>query len=337
MSKHTLRTPIDRAKLASQLLTLGALLLLFVVLDLTVFFVFTRRCIPNTSEGMQAKSVELDAYLPFDEDSKIVDVDGSLKLEDDLPVVDGAAGLFPVMSGFVNAVYPADSVHFDGESFTPDSALQYSNTRGAYKAIVDGTVDIAICVAPSEEQLAYAEENGVELVFTPIGRDAFVFLVNQNNPVDDLTVEELKGIYSGEYTNWSLVGGDNTHIAVLQRNAGSGSQSALLNFMGDTPVKTDYFTFLGRSIGFSFRFYVEDMMGEDTPNGGVKMLSLNGVYPSTENIRSGAYPIVNDFYAVTRKGETNPNVQAFVDWMLSEEGQAIVNGSGYVGITPAEE
>lgn len=332
MSKHTLRTPIDRAKLASQLLTLGALLLLFVVLDLTVFFVFTRRCIPNTSEGMQAKSVELNAYLPFDEDSKIVDVDGSLNLEDDLPVIDGAAGLFPVMSGFVNAVYPADSVHFDGESFTPDSALQYSNTRGAYKAIVDGTVDIAICVAPSEEQLAYAEENGVELVFTPIGRDAFVFLVNQNNPVDDLTVEELKGIYSGEYTNWSQVGGDNTHIAVLQRNAGSGSQSALLNFMGDTPVKTDYFTFLGRSIGFSFRFYVEDMMGEDTPNGGVKMLSLNGVYPSTENIRSGAYPIVNDFYAVTRKGETNPNVQAFVDWMLSEEGQAIVDGSGYVGV-----
>lgn len=337
MSKHTLRTPIDRAKLASQLLTLGALLLLFVVLNLTVFFVFTRRCIPNTSEGMQAKSVELNAYLPFDEDSKIVDVDGSLKLEDDLPVIDGAAGLFPVMSGFVNAVYPADSVHFDGESFTPDSALQYSNTRGAYKAIVDGTVDIAICVAPSEEQLAYAEENGVELVFTPIGRDAFVFLVNQNNPVDDLTVDELKGIYSGEYTNWSQVGGDNSHIAVLQRNAGSGSQSALLNFMGDTPVKTDYFTFLGRSIGFSFRFYVEDMMGEDTPNGGVKMLSLNGVYPSTENIRSGAYPIVNDFYAVTRKGETNPNVQAFVDWMLSEEGQAIVEGSGYVGITPAEE
>ncbi len=327
-SKH----PVDRQKLTHQLLSLGSLLLLFAVLNLTIFFVFTRRCIPNTSEGMQAKSVELNAYLPFDENSKIVDVEGSLKLEDDLPIIDGAAGLFPVMSGFVNAVYPADSVHFDGENFTPESALQYSNTRGAYKAIVDGTVDIAICVAPSEEQLAYAEEHGVELVFTPIGRDAFVFLVNQNNPVDNLTVEQLRDIYAGEYTNWSRVGGDNTHIAVLQRNAGSGSQSALLNFMGDIPVKTDYFTFLGRSIGFSFRFYVEDMMGEDAPNGGVKMLSLDGVYPDTENIRSGAYPIVNDFYAVTRKGETNPNVQKFVDWMLSEEGQAIVDGSGYVGV-----
>ena len=330
MAKTTANAPIDRRKLTGQLLSLGTLVLLFVMLNLTVFFVFTRRCLPATSEGMQAKSVELGAYLPFEEDSGIVKLDGSLKLTENLPVIDGAAALYPIFSGFVNAVYPADSVHFDGENFTPDSALQYTNTRGAYKGIVDGTVDIAICVAPSEEQLAYARERGVELEFTPIGRDAFVFLVNRNNPVDNLTVEQLKGIYAGTYRNWSEVGGDNTHIAVLRRNEGSGSQSALVNFMGDTPVKTDYFSFLGRSIGFSFRFYVEGIV----ENGAVKLLALDGVYPSTENIRNGSYPIVNDFYAVTRKGEENPNVQAFVDWMLSEEGQAIVEGSGYVGVAP---
>ena len=326
----TEKQTIDRQKLTHQLLSLGALVLLFALLNLTIFMVFTRRCIPDTSEGMQAKSIELDAYLPFDEDSKAVTLDASLKLEGDLPVIDGAAALYPVFSGFVGSVYPADRVHFDGENFTPDSAMQYSNTRGAYKGIVDGTVDIAICVAPSEEQLAYARERGVELEFTPIGRDAFVFLVNRNNPVDNLTVEQLKGIYAGTYRNWSEVGGDNTHIAVLRRNEGSGSQSALVNFMGDTPVKTDYFSFLGRSIGFSFRFYVEGIV----ENGAVKLLALDGVYPSTENIRNGSYPIVNDFYAVTRKGEENPNVQAFVDWMLSEEGQAIVEGSGYVGVAP---
>ena len=323
---------LDRNRLTRQLLTLGALVLLFLALNLTIFFVFTRRCIPSTSKGMQAKSVELSDYLPFDENSEIVALDGSLKLENDLPIIDGAAALYPVFSGFVHAVYPADSVHFDGENFTAESALRYSNTRGAYKAIVDGDIDIAICVAPSEEQLAYAAEQGVELVFTPIGRDAFVFIVNRDNPVDNLTLDQLKGIYGGTYTNWSQVGGDRSHIAVLHRNEGSGSQSALLNFMGDTPVKTDYFSFLGRSIGFSFRFYVEGIV-ED---GGVKLLSLDGVYPNTENIRSGAYPIVNDFYAVTRKGETNPNVQAFVDWMLSPEGQAIVEGSGYVGVEAYE-
>lgn len=332
MKQNTPKPPIDRRRLAGQLLSLGTLVLLFAVLNLTIFFGFTYRCIPTTDEGMQAKSVELDAYLPFEEDSKIVKLDGSLKLTEDLPIIDGAAALYPIFSGFVNAVYPADSVHFDGENFTPDSALQYSNTRGAYQGIVDGTVDIAICVAPSEEQLAYAAENDVELVFTPIGREAFVFFVNKDNPVDGLTTEQLRDIYAGDYRNWSQVGGDNTHIAVLQRNQGSGSQSALLNFMGDTPVKTDYFTFAGRSIGFSFRFYVEGMVGQESPEGSVKLLALDGVYPSTENIKNGSYPIVSELYAVTRKGEANPNVQAFVDWMLSEEGQAIVEGSGYVGV-----
>ena len=322
------KTSFDRAVLIRQIGSLAALVLLFAMLNLTIYAVFTRRCIPDTSEGMQAKSIELDAYLPFNEHSQVPKVEGSLELTENLPIIDGAAALYPVFSGFVNAVYPADSVEFDGENFTPDSALQYSNTRGAYKAIVDGTVDIAICVAPSEEQLAYAREQGVELEFTPIGRDAFVFLVNSDNPVDNLTLEQLKGIYAGTYRNWSKVGGDHSHIAVLRRNAGSGSQSALLNFMGDTPVKPDYFTFLGRSIGFSFRFYVEGIV----ENGGVKMLSLDGVYPDTEHIRDGSYPIINDFYAVTRKGETNPNVQAFVDWMLSPEGQAVVEGAGYVGI-----
>ncbi|MBP3698151.1 MAG: phosphate ABC transporter substrate-binding protein, PhoT family, partial [Oscillospiraceae bacterium] len=105
-----------------------------------------------------------------------------------------------------------------------------------------------------------------------------------------------------------------------------------LNFMGDTPVKTDYLTFMGRSIGFSFRFYVEGMVGKDSPEGGVKLLALDGVYPSTENIKNGSYPIINELYAVTRKREKNPNVQAFVDWMLTEEGQRIVEGSGYVGV-----
>lgn len=328
--------PVNRQKITRQLLTLGALVLLFVLLNVLIFFVFTYRCIPRYSEGMQAKSVQLDAYLPFDENSGIVDIDGTLEWDSQhpLPVIDGAAALYPVFSGFVNAVYPEDSVHFDGESFTADSALQYSNTRGAYKGIVDGTVDIAICVAPSEEQLAYAAEQGVDLTFTPIGREAFVFFVNKNNPVDGLTVEQLRGIYAGKYTNWSEVGGDNSHIAVLQRNAGSGSQSALLNFMGDTPVKTDYFTFLGRSIGFSFRFYVEGMVGdgEASTEGGVKLLALDGVYPDTEHIRNGSYPIVNDLYAVYRTDDPNPNVQSMVDWMLTEEGQAIVEGSGYVGL-----
>ena len=315
-------------KLLKQIGEILSLILCFVAFDVTVYKAVTKRYINHTSEGMQAKSVELEKYLPFGENSEIVRINSDLKLSGELPVIDGAAALYPVFSGFVNAVYPAESVHFDGENFTAESALQYTNTRGAYKSVVDGTADIIFCAKPSAEQLAYAEENQVELEFIPIGSEAFVFLVNADNPVDDLTLEQVMGIYAGEYTKWSEVGGDDTFIEPLQRNEGSGSQTAMLSLMNGKEMKKHPLGFIGRSIGFSFRYYVEGIVG----NGGVKMLSLNGAYPDRENIQNGSYPIVSNFYAVYDKNNPNPNIQVFLDWILSDEGQEIVEKSGYVAV-----
>lgn len=315
-------------KLLRQITSIVLLIACFVAFDLAVWNVVTKRCINHTSEGMQAKSVELDKFLPFDPESQIARVDSTLMLEGDLPVLDGAAALYPIFSAVVGATYPADSVNFDGENFTSDSALHYTNTRGAYKAVVDGDADMVFCVKPSEEQLAYAAENGVELEFVTIGYEAFVFIVNKDNPVDTLTVEQVKGIFAGEYTNWKEVGGDNYIIDALQRNKGSGSQTALLSFMEGREVKKHPLGFLGRAIGFSFRYYVSDIV----ENGGVKMLALDGVYPSEENIANGSYPIISDLYVVYRKGEDNPNVEILIDWLLSPKGQKIVEDSGYVPV-----
>ena len=316
-------------KTVKQISIILLLIAFFAAFDLAIYNVFTKHFIKDTSPEMQAKSVELSKYLPFDENSEIVKLDSSLKLESDLPVIDGAAALFPVFSAFVNSVYPSDSVFFDGENFTPESALHYTNTRGAYQAVVDGGADIVFCAKPSAEQLEYAAENGVELELVPIGREAFVFIVNSSNPVDNLTVEQVRGIYSGEYKNWSQVGGENRAIDALQRNAGSGSQTAMLSFMGDREMKRDLFGALtGSAIGFSFRYYVEGIV----ENSGVKMLSLSGVYPSKENVSNGSYPIVSDFYAVYRKDNQNPNVPILIEWILSEEGQRIVEESGYSSV-----
>lgn len=316
---------IDRLKLLRQIALLIAVICSFALFNFAIFQLFTKRCLPSYGDGMQAKSIELAEYLPFDEDSKIVKLKSNLQLEGDLPIIDGAAALYPIFSAFVHANYPESSVKFNGENFTADSKLQYTNTRGAYQRIVDGEIDIAICVAPSDEQLEYANDKGVELEFVPIGREAFVFLVNANNPVDNLTVDQIKGIYAGTYRNWKELGGVNRPISPLTRNQGSGSQSALLNFLGDTEIAPDYDSFLGSAIGFSFRYYVEGIV-ED---GGVKMLSLNGIYPSAENVANGSYPIINEIYAVYRKDNANENVKLLVDWMLSEQGQQIVEESGY--------
>lgn len=319
---------MDMKKLRKQIAAVSALVLCFAGFDFAVYRLFTKRCISDYSEGMQAKSVELDEYLPFDGGSKIAIKKSELTLTGDLPVVDGAAALYPVFSAFVNAVYPEDSCVFDGENFAPESCLQMNNTRGAYKAVVDGEDDVVFCAKPSEEQLEYAEEKGVELELVPIGSEAFVFIVNADNPVDGLTVEQIKGIYTGKYRNWSELGGDNRLISALQRNEGSGSQTAMLSFMGDEEMKTDHDSFLGSSIGFSFRYYVEGIVGD----GGVKMLSVNGVYPDAEHIADGSYPIVSNFYAVYRKDNENENIPVLIDWILSDEGQAIIEESGYVAL-----
>ena len=298
---------------------------MFAAFDIVVYNIFTKRYVNDTSPEMQAKSIELSKYLPFDKNSGIVKIDSVTKLSGDLPVIDGAAALYPVFSGFVNAVYPSGSVSCDGENFVPDSALQFHNTRGAYAAIVDDTADIVICAAPSKEQLEYAEQNGVELELVPIGREAFVFIVNKNNPVDNLTVEQVKGIYSGEIKKWSEVGGENRYIDALQRNAGSGSQTAMLSFMDGVQMKRSLTGLFGSAMGFSFRYYVEGIV----ENSDVKMLSLNGVYPSPENIADESYPLVSSFYAVYRKDDTNPNIPVLINWILSDEGQRIVGESGY--------
>lgn len=302
------------------------LVICFVLLDIAIFTIFTKPCLPDRSEGMQAKSIDLDKYLPFEEKSEIVKFDSEYTLQGDLPVIDGAAALYPVFSAFVNAIYPEDQVMFDGKNFTAESKLQMNNTRGSYKEIVDGDADIVFCAAPSEEQLAYAAEKNVELEMVPIGLEAFVFIVNSSNPVKNLSTDQIKGIYNGTYKFWSEVGGDRSPINPLHRNEGSGSQSAMLSFMNGEEMKSNPIGAFGRSIGFSFRYYVEDVVEK----GNVKMLSVDGVYPSKENIINGSYPIVSNFYAVYDKNNSDPNIDKFIEWALSEEGQEIVEKTGYV-------
>lgn len=284
-------------------------------------------------------NIDIQAHLPFEENSKIVKTDSkTLKLTENLPRIDGAAALFPVYSAFVNAVYPNTTKLHDG-------IFEYNNTPDGYRLLAEKETDIFIGVYPSDEQRAYAEENQTTFEYTPIGTEAFVFFVHKDNPITNLTTEQIKDIYSGKITNWKDVGGKNEKIAAFQRNEGSGSQSMLKRFMGDTPI-TDAPTEMvndlmagiieqvadykskTNSIGFSFRYYVEGII----KNPDIKMISIDGAAPTSENIRNGSYPILTPIYAVTYKENPNGNVDKLLEWILSDEGQYIINETGYVGI-----
>ena len=319
---------MDKKKLGKQLAVIALLIVLFAGLDLAIYHLFIKRVISHHTPGMQKMSVEVADYVPFTGSGNVYSAEGAERLEGDIPTIDGAAALLPIYAGFVESIYPEDSVIFNGEGYDPSSAMHYTNTRGAYKDIVDGNADLIICAQPSDEQLAYAAENGVELEMVQIGSDAFVFIVNANNPVDDITVDQIRGIYSGQITNWSELGGNDIPIAAMRRNEGSGSQTALEKLMGDVPIVPDYTAITGSPIGFSFRYYVTGMLAE----GGVKILKINGIEPTVETIADGSYPVSGGVYAIYRKGETNENVYKTVDFMLSPEGQKIVEDSGYIPV-----
>ncbi|MCM1578580.1 MAG: substrate-binding domain-containing protein [Ruminococcus sp.] len=312
-------------KLFRQILILLLLSGMFAGADLYIYFTCTKRLMTEGAKERTTSSIEVSDYLPFEENSKIVKAKYELPLSGELPVIDGAEGLYPVYSAFVNAVYPESAVEFDGVDFTPESKLQMRNTLKAYKYVADGSADIAVCAAPSAEQLKYAEETGADLRFVPIGRDAFVFMVNSRNPADGLTAEEIRGIYGGEYKNWRELGGENIPIDPVQRLEGSGSQTVFLKFMDGRQTVPNYDSFRGSPIGFSFRYYVTGMR----ENEGIKLLCLNGVYPDKESIAKGEYPLTVDFYAVYDKRNGNPNIPLLIDFFLSDEGQRIVEETGY--------
>ncbi len=288
-------------------------------------------------------SIKVEEYLPFDEGSKIIKLDSetldfSQVPKHQLPIIDGAAAAFPVYSAFVHAVYPETTELYDG-------VFEYNNTVGGYSCLAEKSTDIFIGAAPSKEQIEYAELNSTTFKYTQIGSEAFVFFVHKDNPINSLTLEQIKGIYSGKITNWSIVGGNDEDIVPYQRNEGSGSQSMLLRLMGDTPVmEPDMKTEIGgmgeiieevadyksktTSIGFSFRFYVEGII----KNPDIKMIAIDGVAPTVKNIKNNSYPIIAPVYAVTYENNPNENVEKLINWMLSEEGQYIIEETGYVGI-----
>lgn len=283
-------------------------------------------------------NIVVEEYLPFEENSKIVKIDSELQLEGDLPIIDGAAAVFPVYSAFVHAIYPETTEFGDG-------VFEYNNTSFGYQMLAEKKTDVFFGAYPSKEQIEYAQECNTEFIYTPIGYEAFVFFVHKDNPINSLTTQQIKDIYSGKITNWKEVGGNDEEIVAYQRNEGSGSQSMLQRFMGDTPIMdapseqindmmsgiieqvADYRSKTS-SIGFSFRYYVEGII----QNPDIKVISIDGIAPTIENIQSETYPVITQLYAVSTANEENGNVQILLDWILSEEGQRIIEETGYTSI-----
>ena len=254
------------------------------------------------------------------------------------PRVDGSTVTIPLSEAVASAV-----LHLPLEE-----ARQYvphNKTHQAYLNLVDGTADIIFVTSPSEEELAYAAEKGVELTVTPVVSEGFVFLVNKANPVDSLTLEQIRDIYAGRITNWQEVGGSDEPIIAFQRPENSGSQTGMLDLviradeimpaptekvvaeMGALIDAVASYDNAQNAIGYSYYYYATDMWLNDE----VKLLAVDGVTPDKTTISDGTYPITTAYYAVTRSDlRSDDSAQVLLDWMLSSEGQQVAEEAGYV-------
>jgi phosphate transport system substrate-binding protein len=297
------------------------------------------------SNELQA-APDLTVYAPFSEGSKTAKLNEEveLRLSAYLPVLDGATALYPVYAAFAEAVY-------DEDVFMQDSVL-CTNTRSAYEAIISGDRDIIFVAGASEQQISAAKIAGADLRFTPIGHEAFVFLVGKDNPIGNITYQQIRNIYSGKTADWGTLGWhEGGEIIAFQRPEGSGSQTGLQGIMGKLPIQVPQplpdasligtnslmkqisveWQGLQPAIGYSYRYYATTMYA----NPDAKLLSVNGVEPSIENIQNGKYPFVADFYAVTN-GEPEGNTKLLINWILSRQGQEIIEKTGYTPLITTE-
>lgn len=262
---------------------------------------------------------------------------------------------FPVLNGSTATIPLGEALAavMLGESREEASDLiHFSRTTESYRMLMSGRADLLLSAEPADVIWEEKAQVNFQWDMEPFAIDALVFVVNAGNPVDSLTAQQLRDIYSGKITNWSEVGGADLPIRPFQRNAEAGSQTAMEKLvMGDTPLMEPPMDALVSSmeglvqavqayddspqaIGYTMYYYANDMKMAE----GLKILSVDGVAPQAETIRSETYPFLNRYYAVVsaEKAEDDP-ARLLYRWLLSEEGQQLVSREGYVPVLPQEE
>ena len=253
------------------------------------------------------------------------------------PAAESPANETQEISGTVNtdgSTSMADVMAAFQESFGnlyPDVTVNYSGTGSGsgITNVLAGTVDIGLSsrALTDEEKAEGAVENIVAL-------DGVAIVVHPENTVTDLTIEQIAQIYTGEITNWSELGGADAPIAVIGRDAASGTRGAFEEIVGveDACQYTNEYESTGEvigsvagnpnAIGYASLSAVDDS---------VTAVMVNGVAPSEATVADGTYEIQRPFVMVTVEGtELSPAAQAFLDWAMSADAADEVEAAGCV-------
>jgi len=223
-----------------------------------------------------------------------------------------------------------------GEAFmeaNPDVTFTYNPTGSGsgITAVSEGRCDIGLSSRALKD-----EEKAGGLTETILALDGIAIIVNPANTLQDLTLEQIASIYTGEVTNWSELGGADGEIVVIGREAGSGTRDGFESITGtaDACVYRQELTSTGdvittvasnpNAIGYASLASVKDT---------VKALSVGGVAPSNETVLDGSYKVQRPFVLVTKTGEAlSQAAQAFFDYVTSADANEIITKAGAVPV-----
>lgn len=220
-----------------------------------------------------------------------------------------------------------------GEAFEAEKgiAVTYNATgSGAgIQAVLEGRCDIGLSSRNLKE-----EEKANGLVGTILAYDGIAIIVNPENPINDITVETIAKIYTGEIINWKEVGGDDAEIVLIGREAGSGTRDGFESITGtedackyrqELTSTGDVITTVASNpsaIGYASLASVKDT---------VKALAVDGVAASEETIKDGSYVVQRPFILVTKKDVAlSKSAQNFFDYIVSEDANEIISSAGVV-------
>ena len=218
---------------------------------------------------------------------------------------------------------------FEAENAGAEVTYNPTGSGSGITAVAEGRCDIGL----SSRNLKDSEK-AQGLVATTLAYDGIAVIVSPANTVEDLTVEQIAAIYTGEITNWSEVGGIDAEIVLIGRDASSGTRSGFEEIVGvedacayrqELTSNGDVLTTVAGNpgaIGYASVATVKDT---------VKALKVNGVAPTNDSVRDGSYAIQRPFVLVTKEGvELSETARAFFDYITSEAAREVITATGVV-------
>ncbi len=244
---------------------------------------------------------------------------------------DGLSGTI-TMTGSTSVQPLSEELAAEFMKINRDARLEVAGggSGGGIRAAQEGTADIG-----ASSRALKADEKGV--VVHTIAIDGIAVIVHPSNKINNLSFEDITKIYLGEITNWSEVGGEDSSIVEVSREEGSGTRGAF------DEIVLDNKSLVATAIIQNSTGSVREAVSNDVNaigyvsigglNNSVKPVKVNNVEPTVATIQSGSYAIARPFIYLTKEGqEPSKLTQAFIDFVLSEEGQAVVAKNGYVPV-----